>query len=438
MPIKQQTLRRSPRVAVAIVVALLFLRGDRLPAEDWPHWGGARRDRTTQDVSGFKDGKWNLQTLWDGEVGEGCSSPLVVGNSAYFFGNVNGQETLRSLVADSGELQWEVAYPAPQYGRFHDGDEGFYSGPSGTPDYDPATGTICTLGIDGDLCCRDAASQGALIWKRNLYEDFEVPKRPRLGRTGLRDYGYTTSPLILGSQVIVEVGSPERGNLIAFDLGTGKPLWASASKRHAGHSGGLVPLEIDSIPCVATLTLAHLVVTRIDPPHAGETMTEFEWITPFGNNIPTPITIDQDLFVTTGAGGKFRCARWRLGQQKAEQQWIQEVGASVSSPVFHQGRFYFGFQQLNCLDATSGNILWQGGDVGAPCSLVLTQDERLIVWSKNGRLSLVSATEAKQFEELASREVFEYDDAWPQIVVANQKILAKDRRGRIMCLRKGP
>ena len=44
---------------------------------------------------------------------------------------------------------WAARYRALEYGRFHAGDEGLYSGPSSTPEYDPQTRLLYTLGADG-------------------------------------------------------------------------------------------------------------------------------------------------------------------------------------------------------------------------------------------------------------------------------------------------
>ena len=62
------------------------------------------------------------------------------------------------------------------------------------------------------------------------------------GRT-LRDYGYTSSPLVYQNQLLVEVGG-KTGTVAAFDKNTGKQLWLSECRDEAGHSGGLVPITV--------------------------------------------------------------------------------------------------------------------------------------------------------------------------------------------------
>jgi outer membrane protein assembly factor BamB len=133
----------------------------RLAAEDWPHWRGPRRDGIVAEDSGWKAGAWPLrQPLWTGNVGEGGTSPLVAGGKVYALGWKGGRDTVRCLDAATGEEVWASAYASPQYGRHHEGDEGIYSGPCSTPEYDPETGLLYTLGIDGDLRCWDTKAGG--------------------------------------------------------------------------------------------------------------------------------------------------------------------------------------------------------------------------------------------------------------------------------------
>ena len=167
------------------------------------------------------------------------------------------------------------------------GDQGLYGGPTSTPEYDRETGLLYTLSCDGDLNCWDTQRRGERVWGVNLYERYNVQRRPKIGRSGRRDYGYTTSPLLHRKSIIVEVGA-QSGTLVAFDKRTGRELWQSESKGYAGHTGGLAPLTVESVPCVAVLTLRGLLVARLDGDRAGQTVAEYEWTTDFVNNIATP------------------------------------------------------------------------------------------------------------------------------------------------------
>ena len=74
---------------------------------------------------------------------------------------------------------WSVNYKCPKYGRFHMGDEGLYSGPSSTPEYDPTTKLLYTVSTDGDLNCWDSGAEGKKLWGRNLYDDYKAERQRR-------------------------------------------------------------------------------------------------------------------------------------------------------------------------------------------------------------------------------------------------------------------
>jgi outer membrane protein assembly factor BamB len=230
----------------------------RADGEDWPHWRGPLRSGIVSEESGWTGKQWvSASPVWKADVGEGSTSPLVVGDRLFVMGWRNQQDTVRCLQADSGQEIWSVSYMCPQYGRLATGDEGLYSGPTSTPEYDADTGFLYTLSCDGDLNCWNANQRGRHVWSVNLYDRFTVERRPKVGRSGLRDYGYTTSPLVHGDWVIVEVGARD-GTLMAFAKTTGKLVWKSAARHPAGHTGGLAPIAVQGIPCVAVMTFQGL------------------------------------------------------------------------------------------------------------------------------------------------------------------------------------
>ena len=56
-------------------------------AGDWPHWRGPGSNDIIEESSGWKAGLWlNEMPIWEAEVGEGSTSPLVVGGRLYVMG----------------------------------------------------------------------------------------------------------------------------------------------------------------------------------------------------------------------------------------------------------------------------------------------------------------------------------------------------------------
>ena len=421
----------------ATVVFLLTLTYASARGVDWPHWRGPSRDGRTSETSGYKDGKWlGEKPLWTGNFGAGGSSPIVADGIAYFLGWGGEQDHLRAVDLKSGKTLWTSSYNAPPLARHALGDEGLYRGPSSTPEYDPATGIIYTLSLDGELRAIQSRERGKLLWRLNLYDEYQMPQRPRIGRSGHRDYGYSTSPLVHGDWLIVEAGS-SKGTVVALHKMTGKQVWTSVSKRLAGHSGGLVPMEIAGKPCVAVLTLTHLLVVRLDEGHAGETAAEYEWTTDFANNIATPAASGDKLLITSGYNHEAICCL-RISLDGATKLWEQPQHSKICSPVIAGGNIYFAFEKMRCLSLETGKQLWEGGSFGDAGSCIYTADGRIIVWGGRGKLALVAGAEESpsEYRELASLPGQLFDtDVWPHVVLASAHLICKDRDGNVKCFR---
>lgn len=403
-------------------------------ANDWPYWRGPLRNGISNEPSGWSESRWLAeQPAWTANVGVGASSPLVVGNSVYTLGRSEGHDVLRSLNTLDGRERWSVRYKTPEFARFHNGDEGFYSGPSSTPEYDPKTKFIYTLGSDGDLHCWDTASQGKKVWGLNLYDTYKVKQRPKLTRAPMRDYGYTSSPLVRGDWLLVEVGA-SRGTLIAFDKKTGKEVWASELKDEAGHNAGPVPMVVEGVPCVALLTQRNLAVIRLDAGKEGKSVAEYPWVTDFANNIASPAVKDNFVLVTS-AYNQYAMCKLKITLKGAEKVWQKPYPSKVCTPIIHGDSVYVAWQKVRCLDWETGEQRWEGGSIGDPGSCIVTADERLLVYGHNGKLLLVETARRspKTYKELAMKDKLFASHAWPHIALADSRIYCREREGRIVC-----
>ncbi|MBO0698177.1 MAG: PQQ-binding-like beta-propeller repeat protein, partial [Zavarzinella sp.] len=409
---------------------LLLVFAGPLAAADWPHWRGPNRNDLTDEPSGWADGKWLTdKPTWTANIGSGASSPLVVGDRVYALGHTGTRDVVRSLSAKDGKELWSVGYRGPEYPRFHNGDEGLYSGPSSTPEYDPETEFLYTLGPDGDLHCWDTAANGKDVWAVNLYDAYGAKQRPRLTRSPIRDYGYTSSPLVHGRWLLVEAGSP-RGSLVAFDKKTGKETWRSELTDEAGHNAGPVPMTIEGVPCVALLTQRHLAVMRLDAGKEGKTVATYPWVTDFANNIASPAVRDNFVLITSQYNQN-AIIKLKVTLTGIEKVWQKPYPSKVCTPVIHGGHVYYVWQKVRCLDWETGEQQWEGGSFSDPGSCVVTADERLIVYGGNGKLALVETAKRspKAYTELAVKDRLFKTQAWPHVVVAGGRVYCRDREG---------
>ncbi len=405
-------------------------------ADDWPHWRGPNRNGNVAESSHFQGGDWPPgKPLWTTSVNSGGSGPVVIGNRLYTMGWKEDRDTIYALDTATGKVVWQQSYPCPEYGRVSDGDKGLYAGPSSGPSYDAKTGYLYTLSTDGDLICWNTRQQGKRVWGINFYELYKVPQRPKVGRRKLRDYGYTTAPLLHGETVIAEVGDDE-GNLMAFSKTTGKRLWTSQSKDPAGHTGGIVPITVEGLPCVAVLTIHNLLVARLDTGHEGETLAEFPWETDFANNVATPTVLNNSIIITSEYN-QYATTRLDVTRAGMKQVWKQPYASGGCPPVIHKGYVYWCWRGLYCLDFKTGKPIWRGGVFGDTASCIATTDDRLIIWGRRGDLVLAeTATRSpKKYQELARRKDLMENDAWPHIVLSAGQLYCRDRDGNMQCFR---
>jgi len=404
-------------------------------AGDWPYWRGPNRNDVVAEDSGFERGAWPpKKVLWEKNVGEGGTSPIVVGRRLMVMGFRDGRDTLYCFDVATGREMWKVAYPAPRFGRNAMGDQGLYSGVTSTPEFDPATGLVYTLSIDGDLNCFDTNRAGRRVWGINLYDRYHMQQRERIGRSGRRDYGYTTSPLVQGERLIVEVGG-NRGTLMAFDKRTGRELWGSQFDDKAGHTGGPVPIAVAGVPCVAVLTLHHLLVVRIDAGHEGKTVAAHPWTTEFANNIATPTVHENQVLITSGYNQASACLL-DVTLRGARVVWRRPVHSNVCSPVIHDGHVYWLSKHPVCLELATGRSLWPRGPFfGDAGSCIVTSDERLIIWGHRGELVLAETARRSpdRYTELARVGKMFRTDVWPHVVLSDGRLICKDRDGNMKC-----
>ena len=430
----------SPRLYKEIVwPALALLLIARPCAEalgaDWPQWLGPDHTGVTPETSGYPSG-WPPARLWGKNVGKGCTSPIMAAGRLYVMGwhgkgrgNPIGTDSILCLDARTGAEFWRRTYPCRYQSRIRTGDTDGYGGPSSTPTFDPETGYLYTLSIDGHLCCWDTRRRGTPVWGMNFHDAYKIPQRPDVGQ-GARDYGHPGSPLLVGGRVIVEVGD-DGGTVMAFDSKTGRRVWTSQATEPGGHSGGPTPFVVEGVPCLANLALRKVIVMRIDKGHEGRTVAEFPWTTDFANNIATPAACKNQLVITSD----YNVSRMALLEVSLNggirQRWRLRDHSKVCSPVIHNGRIFTVDGTLKCLDLATGRRIWSGGQFGHGSVLVTAGDDRVIAFGR-GRVALFDAM-APNCRELGRIENLFRATCYPHVAIAGGVIAVKDMDGNLMC-----
>ena len=377
------------RVARPLLCASISLvLGLQARADDWPQFLGPERNGISREVALSED--WpdgGPRVVWQMDVGDGFSGPVVADGRLILFHRLDGQEVVEALDAQSGESVWNVAYPT----RYRD-DFGFDEGPRAVPVV--VGGVVYTFGAEGQLRAIDLQS-GDEVWSEDTMGRFGVPK-------GF--FGAAGSPVVVDRTVIANIGGRDAG-VVAFDANTGEVRW-TATDHGASYSSGIVATIAGSRTAVF-LTRDGLV--GIDP-ETGLVRFERPWRARQSSsvNVATPLVIGDLIFVSAEYGpgaGVFRVDGSNLVELWASDEVLSN---HYATSVHHDGVLY-GFHgrqefgpSFRAVDLRTGTVFWseerfRGGTV----TLV---GDRLLVLREGGELMLAEAS-PEDFRPLARAQV---------------------------------
>jgi outer membrane protein assembly factor BamB len=395
----------------AAALALLFLATVAALADNWPQWRGPQRDGV---ASLDHAGAWpeKLKQQWKVEVGEGHSSPIVVGDRVYLLARKGENEIASSLALESGKAIWQQSYAAPY--EMSPVAQGHGKGPKSTSVVDQ--GRLYTFGISGVLSAFDAAG-GKLLWRKDFSKQYKATSPA---------FGTAMSPAVAGGRVIAHVGGHAGGALTAFDAQSGEPVW-SWSEDGPAYTSPIV-ITLGGVRQVVTQTEKHIVGVSFD---SGKLLWNIPFTTPYDQNVVTPV-VYKDTLIFSGHQKRTFAVRvaQSAGKWSAQEIWTNDaVPMYMSSPVL-SGDHLYGFTEkrkgsLFCLDARDGKVLWSDeGRQGDNASLVVAGDQ-LLVLTTEGELLVVPASPSG-YKAAASYDVAD-TPTWAHLAVAGNRILVKDK-----------
>ena len=402
----------------ALFTLTLLLAAGAALAADWPQFRGPNRDGVARETGLLKS--WPAggpRVLWKIPAGEGYSQIVVSNGRLFTLYGQGGQEVAVALDAATGKQLWKVAID-----RKYQSDMG--NGPRSTPTVDGDL--VYVLSANGKLAAL-GAKDGRKVWERDL--------RKELGAR-VPGWGVSTSPLVEGNLLLVDVGGSSGKSLAAFDKKTGKVVWTSQSDS-AGYSAPIA-VTVGGVRQVIFFTGTSVVSVS---PKDGRLFWRVPWRTDWDVNAATPIFVAPDkVFISSGYGVGAALFQIKAAGGKAE---VDEVWRSrgmknqFSSSVLHNGTIYgFDDSTFKAIDAATGKEHWK--QRGFSHGSLIAADGHLVVLSERGcDLALVEAT-PQDYREKGRTEVLS-GKCWTAPTVANgrlylrneEELVALDWTGRI-------
>ncbi len=385
-----------------------------LPAADWPQFLGPTRDAHSTETGLLRAfSEKGPPVLWEMEVGEGYSSPVIAGDRLLVLHRVGNEDLLDCVEAATGKKRWTFRVATSYRDPLGKGD-----GPRSTPVIDGKA--VYCLCADGRLFCIDLVT-GKEVWKRALHDDYAVPGS---------FFGVGTSPLIEGDLLVVNVGARGAG-IVALNKMSGKEVW-KATDDGASYASP-VTAALGGKRQLVFFTRQGLVI--LDPRDGTERHRQ-RWRARINAsvNAASPVVVGEEIFLSacydTGA------IVLKVTRDKLQEVWSNDESLSChfSTSVHHNG-FLYGFDgrqeqgtHFRCVEWKTGKVRWSKDGFG--CGSLVLADNQLIVLSEEGELVLVELSE-KGYRETARAAVLK-GTCRAHLALANGRLYARSGT-RLVC-----
>ena len=374
-------------------------------ADDWPQWRGLNRDGISKETGLLK--AWPAsgpKVVWTAPLGPGYSSIAISQGRIFTMASLGGSEVAICLDEATGKQLWSFRMD-------NNYESGQGDGPRSTPTVDG--NWVYVLGATGKLYALNA-KDGKKIWFHDLKTEYgsEIP-----------GWGTSTSPLVEGELLLVDIGGKTGHSIGAFNKRSGELVW----KTHTDKQGYSSPIAITANGTRQILFFTGTSLVSVSP--KGSVHWKYPWRTSYYANIATPIFIAPDkVFISTAYDTGAAVLKLVGGKEKPSFQelWKSKVSQNhFNSSVLHNGYLY-GFDQgvLQCVEVNTGTEKWKQSGLGKG-SLILA-DGHLIVLGERGQLVLVEATPAA-YKEKSRVQALE-GKTWTVPALANGRLYLRNEK----------
>ena len=293
--------------------------------------------------------------VWEFSTGSGYASPAIAGDRLVYLHRVGDEEIVECLHPETGATHWRLRYPSAYRDRY-----GYNNGPRSSPVIDAAGGRVYTVGAEGRIHAVDLPT-GRVVWRRDLRAAYRVRQD---------FFGISSTPLLDGGLLIVNIGAPGGPTVAALDLETGQEVWQAGDKWGASYASP-VPAVVHGARRVFVFAGGESRppsggLLSIDPAD-GQVDFAFPWRsrTYESVNAACPVVFDGKVFITASyrAGGALVEVRPDFTHEVA---WTtQDFALHFNTPIHRDGYLYgfdgrnMGDSSLACIDAATGDVVWR-------------------------------------------------------------------------------
>lgn len=381
------------RIHCLVLVSILALlgspaRADKRPAtdsHDWPWWRGpARNGIVAADQPPPTAWSDTENVRWKAPVpGKGHGSPIVVGNVVVLQTAENDPDVQSVLAFDreTGQRLWQA--------RIHAG--GFVKKQN-----DKSTSANSTPASDGErifvnFLHADAVYTTALdfrgeqLWQRKI-TDYVLHQ------------GFSSSPAIYESLVIVSADNKGTGALVALDRATGEEVWRHSRPAKPNYTS---PIILNAAARDQIFFIGCDLVTSLDP-KSGKKLWEMPGAT---TECVTSTVTDGHLIYTTGGYPKNHLAAVTADGSK-RVAWENGSRVYVPSMVLKDGSLYVMLDAgvAQCWEAATGKEQWKQRVGGTFSSSLVMAGDRIFATDESGKTT-VFAADPSEFRLIAENQL---------------------------------
>jgi outer membrane protein assembly factor BamB len=351
--------------------------------EDWAWWRGPNRNATQPLMTVPTEFGSRQNVLWKTSVpGRGHADPTVVGSRVFLTTAERDPETQSVVCFDrfSGDQLWQQTL---HEGGFERNMHAKSTQASDTVACDGQRIFVCLLNAEKiHLSALDL--DGKILWQKVL-GDFRSK------------FGFSVSPVLHGSFVIVAADHSDGGFLTAVHRETGDVVWKKARSAESTYASPIVA----HVAGKDQILIAGADQVASYDPATGEQFWSCEGVT--SSCVGTVVWDSDNVFASGGYPGEETIC---IDASNGQPVWRNKQKVYISSLLSYDG-LLFGHNDKGiafCLDAASGDKKWQarlGGNHSASPVLI---GQHIYAASEDGVVTVYKPS-AEGFDEVAKNDM---------------------------------